>query len=710
MTILDKNTKLLTTLLKYVSTIVVKDEILAEQVETYKSQQNADVMLNYFYDEFYDENLTMKENLNNFESHPVYQNYKEMNEYISYIKEILELHSVNMSYIEIRKSEPFEVLYYDSSLVSLQLHQQFTKELVAEYEYQKLNFLPEAYKDSDLFTSMFRFSLMISTILRVLKLRAEERITISTEDIKLLDNFILSYGFVLNGLLSDSVKARFAVSLHKLFRTKGSFTNLAEISNIFNFSDTSIFNLYLIFDEKRWIANNSPADKTGYYYFLAVNEMKGETFPKVFNDELLRTERIKDYDFITDLDNSWMTTENELFDNGISFVKSKYFFVADERTIQTMTDAMSLMSNIAKRLKITGRINDFKYSIEPLNDTDLYTIIKYHVFMTNKVIDKEFDYLMSTADQDRQSVFTGFSSKEEFYNFVDNIVDKKDLVIKFEEKLDEINLKRDALQFNRLVEKGKVRGDDGFTTWQDLFKNFADLPISVTQSSFNYLLSGINAYDSIKDSRLDSNIREQYEESVSMNSQLLTNFGTINLDNKGSFYQTIEYFRTFYSKMLFEDNSYRFKEFLMARKGADKVREIVGTNFFNEKNTLGYSGFFTDILEQQITKFTNNPNDVDFYTYYRQFYLEKLSGVGIVTDAGVTRTIGKNIKDDELLNPDGVKNIGTNTINRDFLIKYKNDGNYDIVYSNDSNEFQTFFIGKEGMTFDDSISIERIII
>lgn len=553
--------KRVTTLLRYIKNIVVKDEILFEKVETFESRQAANILINYFYEEFYREEFSYAENIERFKTSPMYEDYQEQNEYIAYLENLLSLYEIDITFIEIRLADPFTIFYYDKKNTPLAVHTSFARELVQEYEYQKINFLPTMYKEEELFISMFRFSLMISTVLRVIKEDSDKRIDLDTNDIQLLDNFILSYGFVLNGLLKDSIKAKFALSLHKLFRTKGSFTNIKEINQLFNYSELIVYNLYLFFDEELWITNGSPADKTGYFFFLAVNEMEGETVAEVYDHENIFNERKRLFQKIIENDNTWLATENDLYDEGIKFIKSKYFFVEDKRTVELMTDGMSLLSNIARRLESTGRSDQFRFSFEPLANTDLFTMLKYYIFTANRLIHNNpippnqiFDITTKTSDTDRNLVFTGFDNTDNFYSFVDGITDKDDLISKFEEKIQEITELRSRRKDYRVN-----------------LNNLACPVDKINCISFELQLDNVFNFQAIRDETIPAKIRSNYENADSMNSELLNGFGIVHLDNKGAFYETINFFKTFFSKMLFKDKSYDFDEFMFPTFDCDNT-------------------------------------------------------------------------------------------------------------------------------------------
>ena len=144
-----------------------------------------------------------------------------------------------------------------------------------------------------------------------------------------MNNYLLSYGFKLYEKVNIVQKAQFILNLISLYRNKGSINNINIINKILSNGSLTVNETYLYFDKGSWIKEGSPEDKTGFYYFLVVDVNNKYTYDEILINGTLRKENSIEFNFFTQNDNSWLANENELYNSGVRFIKSKYFLIRE---------------------------------------------------------------------------------------------------------------------------------------------------------------------------------------------------------------------------------------------------------------------------------------------------------------------------------------------------------------------------------------------
>lgn len=361
----------LTKILLAVKEFVIVNTFLMNEAETYSSKENFNELENDFLASSF---VDFKE----FMQTDRYKQYEEKNEYIvDLLNKVVDKETINP--YSIRKLiNDFAILQYSTSTITTKEFIAFNEIYKEEVEYNKGTFDIEAYKSNKLYAGCFAFNIMFSAVLKYLTKKNKSKIDMDSRDIYLLNNFLLSYGFKLHDKISSADKAEFVLNILKLYRTKGSYKNLNLLNNILANGRLSIYAVYLYFDRERWIEADSPLDKTTYYNFLTVDVNSRETFEIVYNNIELRKDRVYPYNYFTSEDNSWSVTENELFDKGIFFTKSKYNFIVEVEDFSHFSDSFQLINNIARRIFDKGTTDKYVGTINSFVDISLYEILKVY--------------------------------------------------------------------------------------------------------------------------------------------------------------------------------------------------------------------------------------------------------------------------------------------------------------------------------------------
>jgi hypothetical protein len=291
--------------------------------------------------------------------HELEKDYEEKNIYYQELKQ-----KTGIDYYTLRNEDCGVILSYkitrDISTKEIEL---FKKEYKKELEYFLSTQLNYSYMDFDLYKKLFELMLMFSVILRCTNLSINNNIDINTTNQDILNNFLVSHGFLLFNSVQKSKKAAFALKINQLYKSKASYNVIIDIIDLLTNKSAEFFEYYLFFDE-------SKQD----YYFLRVKPE--EDFIYIYKN--LYYERIVDFDQVVIEDPSWYATKEDLMNKNIKFLKSKYFSTMVTVNLNQTDTNLAFLINKLKRYR-TMLKQDYLLEIEEYG-TEKFSLLDFITF------------------------------------------------------------------------------------------------------------------------------------------------------------------------------------------------------------------------------------------------------------------------------------------------------------------------------------------
>lgn len=371
-TALGREVSNLSSLLEALQSFVILNSHLLEEAETMTARENFNKLEDDFLDSTY---VDFIEYMNTER----YKDYEEKNLYlVDLFNKVTDKININ-PYSVRRLIKQFAILQYSPTSISEKDFKSFNTIYEVERDYHLVNFDIIAYKNSSLYANCFGFSIVFSAMLRFLSGKNQKRVTIDDRDLYYMNNYLLSYGFKLYEKVNIVQKAQFILNLISLYRNKGSITNINIINKILSNGSLTINETYLYFDKDYWIKKGKPEDKTGFYFFLVVDVNDRYSYDEILINNNLRKENSIEFSFFTHSDNSWIVDENELYDKGITFTKSKYFLIREVTNYEIKSDGLQIVNSVARQLyNIEDNNNKYSQEITQFGDVKLYEILKLY--------------------------------------------------------------------------------------------------------------------------------------------------------------------------------------------------------------------------------------------------------------------------------------------------------------------------------------------
>ena len=615
-TSVDLKQKLMTQAFNYYQNVIFKNPLKVKKFETQKSEEN---WLKYeiLYYKVQQNELTIKENIDNFLS---LKGYIEENDYLIELRNIILAQGFSITAQEIRFAKDNTVLALSNfNDLSLDFSVRSTADKIfrneADYMYSTVS--PRYYTEIENFYFLFDLILKFRSSIKLYTEMIDESLNINTIDPYILNNFFLSNGFSLGLDIPPHLKANFALSLFKMYETKGTYTSFFEIFKALNVR-YPIYSIYLLRmknelkkDEFRAIKIPvATSDANPYDYLKRIlNTYKGEDLNNILRNISVTNEEL------VSLDPKWGTNLTELLDltDGLQIIKTNYHFIEVSRNLKEVTLLWSLADIISRYIK-----EDIVLSTSKIEQVNLKQIIALLNSLVFKALDVSTNVEQFVSQRELNRV-ASYYSLEEIKEKASKIKNVNDLANFFKEAKSVIKLKT-AYNVNKY--------------YYDPDLNILDIPAE-TQIEYKDLLGAVDMFNDLVAITSSTITLEFFDELIYSLDDL---FYQINLPSTTTQLLPIEkllnYFKTFYSTIItYRTEAQKFNEFNYGYRPARILGVLDYSNIENESYEPIYfkenpdeflvNYFFSGDPAKWINR---NYRDISFRKI-RYDFLEKINGL-----------------------------------------------------------------------------------
>jgi len=573
------------------------------------------------------------------------ESYTEQNTYY------IDLNAkTGIDYYTLRKEECGKILKYDNvSNLSNNDIAVFLENYNTEKDFFAANNVFYLYKEDFLYRALFRYLMVFSTILRSVYKIMNYKIDLNTTDQFILNNYLASHGFLLYNNIPKSKKADFALNIMNLYNEKGSYQVIERIVKIIVGNEATIYDYWLYLEEKEQ-----------KYYFLKVKP--NENFMNIYLNK--KGERRVEFTNVIIWDNTWFATEEDLLNQNVRLIKSKYFSLESSINLLDIETDICLLIN---KLKLYRNIFKTDYFIEISEFGGKISFLDYIMFISYLAYKvRNFDEttlknlkcnLVITDETVLPLVFNGKYTKIENKTLKELIEDAFNEKVLYEEKL--LELESNKLEYEtgselyNLPEKVKEK----YTRYSDIKKFIS------------------NNFEDYYQKMIDGNDKQViyvYEHLSSKNIHFKDLMDEKDLDvTKDNFLRCLEYLQ-----MILSMFNYTYSDFIKPYQtvNKDKIEQIIryfkslASDFVDLSTTYdldenGKRGF--KLIDQCAMKSYKNFYD---YNSFRQFYFRESGDNSIIYDNKLP-TIDGSINNGNNLS-------GLNTENNPNLVSR---GEYDFI-------------------------------
>jgi len=543
-TSIDLKQRAMTQAFSYFQNTIFKNPLKVKKFETQLSEEN---WLKYeiLYYQVQRSDLTVQENLDTF---PSLRTYTEENTYLVELRNAIIDEGFFLTAQEIRFAKDNTVLSL-KNFNDLELgfayrdtaNQIFRKE--ADYMYSTVS--PRYYTEIENFYFLFDLILKFRSAIKLYTEMVDESLNINTIDPYILNNFFLSNGFTLGLDIPPHLKANFALSLFKMYETKGTYNSFFEIFNALNIN-YPIYAIYLLkmknnllVDEFRAIKIPvAAADSNPYDYLKRILD----TYKNEELDNILRNISVTDAE-IEALDPRWGTNLTELLTltDGLQIIKTNYHFIEISRNLKEVTLLWSLADILSRYVRDDILLSTSK--IERVN-------LKQIVALLNSLVFKALDVstnVESFVSQRELNRVASYYSLEEIKAKAAAIRNVDDMALFFKEA------------------KARIKKQSAYDVkkyYYDPNLSLIDVPVE-TQIEYKDLLKSVDMFNDLVAITSSSVTLEFFDELIYSLDDL---FYQINLPSTTTQLLPVEkmlnYFKTFYSTILtYRTEAQKFNEF-----------------------------------------------------------------------------------------------------------------------------------------------------
>jgi hypothetical protein len=340
-------------LINHAKLIVFKDELQANLQETDASLRNADPYISaYLKVDF----------LTQDERDSVINNYTELN---PYYKSLFDKYEIPYYVSRLAKDLDIikEPLFFNDSILT---------DFKTTYSKILKFFFATVYNkamESDYnYRNFCKFVVVTMTIINLIDNKCSKPFDVNVLDEYSLNNFLYSFGITFFNNFPIKYKRKLVSSLNRLISEKGSNQVLLDILDVFDFQNIDIFKYYLI---KNYSSNISDLDTDIRFLITNINN------PSINNAIINNDYRIETFESVTNNDEYWEVSKDELEDIDFDYVASKYFSVEATYDLFERTSSSITVFNFLKQIKLTNPnynyllIEDSTISNSPIEIQDL---------------------------------------------------------------------------------------------------------------------------------------------------------------------------------------------------------------------------------------------------------------------------------------------------------------------------------------------------
>jgi hypothetical protein len=557
--------ELLSDIIKYYRGCTFYEINKRKSVETKETLENWNRTEIYYQRKFFDNTKTQLENIQLFiTTNNIGMNYTEYNSYLVELRLKLLALGVTVSAFELRLYDSFDILHSTSSSTT-NLDASFIREaksvIKKEFNFISNTMTPEYYQTMKYFNDLFLFLLIVRSAFKVFAKISDGYIFSDTENEYLLNNFFLSFGFTFYDKIPKSLKANFALSLLKLYKTKGSYENIFTLMKALN----KTYNVYAIYAVKLpnvtyksfpYVAPTYGLTlSSNVYLYSKVEEIK-------FSNSQYRTALFKvkleegvnpdvtflnlaktgtqvevdaasiTYNEIMGKDETWLATPDDIFRDYDGFwLKTKYHYVENRLDLESQTILLSLVEVVSRYLS-----SAIKFSSGDVEDIELKQVVALLNSITLKVLERSSASVGSLlTEQPRTGIYSIFSLAE-ITTKVASITNISELNSFFNEAKQRI--------ISRGNDKGNLLSNDPV---------IINLPTGVSQTYSN-LMSSVDNFNILMSLNAQSDIEQHYEKTLRVIEDMLNQIEITLVSSNLPFVKIMRYFKSFYSKIIPQSN------------------------------------------------------------------------------------------------------------------------------------------------------------
>ena len=543
-TSVDIKQKFLANIFFYYQNIIFKNPLKVKKYESQKTEEN---WLKYeiLYYKVQENELTISENLFKY---PVLNNYVEENTYLIELRELLLTEGLTISAQEIRFVKDNTVLglkNFDDINLDYTFRNNANEIFRKEADYMYSTVSPRYYSEIENFYYLFDLILKFRCVIKLFSDSIDESLNINTIDPYLLNNFFLSNGFTLGLEIPTHLKANFALSLFKIYETKGTYQSFFEILTALN-ANYPIFSIYLlrmknIEGNEEFRAIKIPVvtkDSNPYDYLKRIlNTYKGSELDNILRNLSITNEEI------SNLDPKWQTNLVELLDysDGLQIIKTNYHYIELSRNLKEVKMLWSLADIISRYIS-----EDIILSTNKIESVNLKQIIALLNSLSFKAMDISINIEEFSSKKALNRV-ASFFTLDEIKTEASKIRTTKDLSIFFGKARKLISKKMEY---------------DYTKQYYDPSLYFLDIP-EETAEKYKDLLQSVDMFNDLVAITTSSAALEFYDELIFSIDDLLYQLELPSVTtNIVPIDKILNYFSTFYSTLLTHRNEgQQFLEF-----------------------------------------------------------------------------------------------------------------------------------------------------
>lgn len=484
----------------------------------------------YFLSEYEDQDLTIDEKIELAKTNPKLNNYVDKNPYIiSLYKDMATKIDGGMSYLEIRYTEDYDLLYRTATQnVPESLLLDFISYVKDSYDFFITTNDNRYYRGlNDYFMKYFDFMLKNSALMSAFSDYTNDPLSLETTNLSILNNTLDNYGFLYSNEIGTAYKQSLALSMFTLNSNKGSYDNMRLISNILEV-EVSISSLYAVKYKGKavFVKVKIPDDND--------TEL---VFRNLLKDEDYFISNIIDFDTITNADNQWYLSEEDLISklNKHSYFKTKYHYV-DVKTDNITNNYLLTQLNIMCR----WIDDDIKFNSGNIVDYSTRQLMAYHNALIQKVVDINVDMSSLISNDEAFGIFS-LDTLEEIQTKAENVTSLTNLSTIIEESTTSCE---NYLEEARLLNNARNNPNINVP---------AKDPVS-----YDVLLADTIAYEELMEITTEYEMLKYYVTSMTYLSRLFKSIGINTNANSSIVIKLIDYYKAYKSKLIVESATNKF--------------------------------------------------------------------------------------------------------------------------------------------------------
>lgn len=368
---------------QFATQCIYKDSIEADKQENSMSLQNAASYGEVMYG-------VNKKPLTDDEREAIIKSYVEYN---PYYKNLMDNYGVD-PWIA-RRKEDFDILYFPLNLYN---EYAYLQKFPQTYNKCRAMLYSSSYtlsmEDLPNYRALFQSILLLYTVIEFQTYWLQNYFDVDIMSDEQVDVFMSSFGIPYFRTLPTSYKRKIAKNLNKLVTLKGTDEVIINILEIFDFKDIEVHKYYLATKDIELKNGSIRQDDELRFYS---HDIRIESLNKALKKDKARTYT---YSSIVSPDYFWHASREEVTQQDIDFLLTKYFSIEYTQDIVSQSLEATYFINLIEKIRLhhytqeslfinVGRIIDDQMSLY-----DLIVLLQFYVNKANEsdnIVHKEYD-------------------------------------------------------------------------------------------------------------------------------------------------------------------------------------------------------------------------------------------------------------------------------------------------------------------------------